>query len=155
MANIFDEFRELIHRLNVEGIEYAVCGGWAMAIHGVTRATIDIDLLVLTEDLDRAWKIAEEQGYSVEGLPLSFDSGLIEIRRISKIDAETKSLFTIDFLLVTDGLRDVWETREKIDWQDDQVFSVSRSGLKFMKRVSGRDKDLVDLRSLEELENEG
>ena len=50
----------------------------------------------------------------MEGKPLHFHDGVIEIRRISKIDQETKRLFTIDFLLVTNKLKDVWENRELI-----------------------------------------
>jgi hypothetical protein len=154
MADIFDEFQNLIKRLNQEQIDYAVCGGWALAIHGAPRATVDIDLLVLTEKLDAVWEIAKELGYWVEGLPLSFDNGIIEIRRISKIDEETKTLFTIDFLLVTEGLKRVWETRENIDFEDEKVWTVSRDGLIFMKNLSGRHKDLGDIESLRELEDE-
>jgi hypothetical protein len=155
MADIFEEFQNLIGRINEKQIDYAVCGGWAMAIHGAPRATVDIDLLVANENLSKVWRIAEDLGYWVEGLPLSFDDGIIEIRRISKIDKETKTLFTIDFLLVTEGLKKVWETRENIDWEDDKVWTVSREGLIFMKKLSGRHKDLGDIESLMELENEG
>ncbi|MGI8640461.1 MAG: DUF6036 family nucleotidyltransferase [Pyrinomonadaceae bacterium] len=154
MADIFDEFQNLIARFNQEQLDYAVCGGWAVAIHGAPRATVDIDLLVSAENLSKAWKIAEDLGYWVEGLPLSFDKGIIEIRRISKIDEATKMLFTIDFLLVTKGLKQVWETRENIDWEDDKVWTVSREGLIFMKQLSGRHKDLGDIESLREMENE-
>ena len=154
MADIFEEFQNLIGRINEKQIDYAVCGGWAMAIHGAPRATVDIDLLVANENLSKVWKIAEDLGYWVEGLPLSFDDGIIEIRRISKIDEETRTLFTIDFLLVTEGLKKVWETRENIDWEDDKVWTVSREGLIFMKKLSGRHKDLGDIESLMELENE-
>lgn len=154
MADIFDEFQDLVRKLNDENIDYAVCGGWALAIHGVPRATVDIDLLVLSENLSEVWKIAQKLGYNVEGLPISFDDGFLEIRRISKIDKETKTLFTIDFLLVTEGLKRVWETRENIDFEDDKVWTVSREGLIFMKQMSGRNKDLGDIESLEELENE-
>ena len=154
MSDIFDEFQNLITKFNQANLDYAVCGGWAMAIHGSPRATVDIDFLVLSENLSEMWTIAEDLGYWVEGLPLSFDKALIEIRRISKIDKESKVLFTIDFLLVTDGLKQVWETRENIDWEDDKVWTVSREGLIFMKTISGRHKDLGDIEALKELENE-
>lgn len=154
MADIFEEFQKLIAKINQAKIEYAVCGGWALAIHGVPRATVDIDLLVLSEDLSNLWKVTEDLGYSVQGLPLSFDDGFLEIRRISKIDKESKTLFTVDFLLVTEGLKEVWETRENVDFEDDKVWTVSREGLIFMKQKSGRHKDLGDIESLEELKNE-
>lgn len=119
MADIFDDFQSLIKRLNRGKIEYAVCGGWAMAIHG---------------------------------LPLSFDNGAVEIRRISKIDKESKTLFTVDFLLVTEKLKRVWETRERIDFDVDKVWTVSRQGLISMKRMSGRPRDVEDIERLEEIE---
>ncbi len=87
-------------------------------------------------------------------MPLSFNGGIVEIRRLSKIDDESKTLFTLDFLLVTEGMKKVWETRENIDWEDDKVWTVSREGLIFMKELSGRHKDLGDIETLSELENE-
>ena len=154
MADIFDDFQSLIRRLNQKQVDYAVCGGWAMAIHGLPRATVDVDLLVLSENLSAAWEIAAELGYSVEGLPISFDEGALEIRRISKIDEESKTLFTIDFLLVTESLKRVWETRERIDFEADAVWTVSREGLIFMKTMSGRPRDIEDIERLREIENE-
>ena len=59
---------------------------------------------------------------------MSFDKGIIEIRRISKIDKESKTLFKINFLLVTEGLKEVWKTRENIDFEDGKVWTVSREG---------------------------
>jgi hypothetical protein len=154
MADIFEEFRRLVSRFNSEQIDYAVCGGWALAIHGAPRATVDIDVLVMADDLSRVWKIAREFGYDVTGPPLSFHNGLIEIRRISKIDQESKALITIDFLLVTEGLKKVWNEREIFDWQDGEVSTISREGLIYMKEISGRHKDLGDIESLQELEHE-
>jgi len=154
MSSLLEEFVNFTKTLNRENIDYAICGGWAMAIHGLPRATVDIDLLVLTEDLERAWKIAQNFGYDVEGLPLHFGDGAIEIRRISKIDKESKRLFTLDFLLVTDKLKDVWRNRELIEWEDGETWTVSREGLIQLKTISGREQDLLDVKKLREVENE-
>lgn len=151
MATLLEEFTNITNALNDRKIAYAVCGGWAMAILGLPRATVDIDLLILSEDLSEAWRIAQDFGYDVEGLPLHFHDGKIEIRRISKIDKETKSLITIDFLLVTDALREVWENRKMFKWNRGTVYSVSKEGLIFLKKISGR---LIDLADIERLENE-
>ena len=48
----------------------------------------------------------------------------------------------------------VWESRENIDFEADEVWTISREGLIFMKQLSGRHKDLGDIESLMELENE-
>ncbi len=154
MSSLLEEFVNLTETLNRAKIDYAICGGWAMAIHGLPRATIDIDLLILTGDLNRVWKTAQNLGYDVEGLPLHFHDGAIKIRRISKIDKETKRLFTIDFLLVTEALKEAWENRELIEWEDGKTWTVSREGLILLKTISGREQDLLDIKKLRELENE-
>ena len=151
MATLLEEFTNITNTLNECKIDYAVCGGWAMAILGFPRATIDIDLLILSDDLDEVWRIAESFGYDVKGLPLHFHDGKIEIRRISKIDKNTKSLITIDFLLVTEALKEVWQTRKAFKWNRGIVSSVSKEGLIFMKKISGRLQDLADI---ERIENE-
>jgi hypothetical protein len=154
MAGLLNEFVTFTETLNRENIDYAVCGGWAMAIHGLPRATVDIDLLILTEDLNKVWNIAQNLGYDVEGLPLHFHNGAIEIRRVSKIDKESKRLFTLDFLLVTEPLKAVWENRELIEWEDGKTWVVSRDGLILLKTISGREQDLLDIKKLREVENE-
>ncbi len=154
MSSLLEEFVNLTETLNREQIDYAICGGWAMAIHGLPRATVDIDLLVLTEDLENVWKTAQNLDYDVEGLPLHFHDGAIEIRRISKIDKESKRLFTLDFLLVTEQLKVVWENRELIEWEDGKTWTVSREGLILLKTISGREQDLLDIKKLQEVENE-
>ena len=154
MTSLLNEFTVFTEMLNHESIDYAICGGWAMAIHGLPRATIDIDLLILTEDLEKVRQIAQNLGYDVEGLPLHFHDGAIEIRRISKIDKESKRLFTIDFLLVTEALTEVWINRELIEWEDGRTWTVSREGLIQLKTISGCEQDLLDIKNLSEVENE-
>lgn len=154
MSSLLQEFVDFTETLNRENIDYAICGGWAMAIHGLPRATIDIDLLVLSESLGEVWKVAQNLDYDVEGLPLHFHDGIIEIRRISKIDKETKRLFTIDFLLVTEALKEVWEKRVLIEWEDGKTWTVSREGLIRLKIISGREQDLLDVKKLKEVDDE-
>ena len=154
MAHLIDEFVTFTNALDRAGIGYAVCGGWAMAIHGLPRATIDIDLLILSDDLPKVWAMAQSQGYVVEGLPLHFADGVIEIRRISKIDESTKKVFTLGFLLVTDPLEEVWKKRELIRWEDGETWVVSKDGLIALKSVSGRKQDLLDIKQLREVDDE-
>jgi hypothetical protein len=150
VATLLQEFTHLVAALNRRQLPYAVCGGWAMTIHGFPRATMDIDVMVLANDLNAAWKIATDLGYHVEGKPLQFHDGAIEIRRISKIDAETKVLFTVDFLLVTEATKEVWRDRETIEWEQGVITTVSREGLIHLKRISGRLQDLADIERLED-----
>lgn len=154
MTDLLKEFTSITDALNRQGIDYAICGGWAMAIHGLPRATVDIDILGLTEDFEKIWDIAKGFGYDIEGLPLHLHDGVIEIRRISKIDKESDKLFTLDLLLVTEELKDVWEHRELIEWEDGVTYVVSLKGLIKLKNISGRDQDLLDIKKLTEVKNE-
>jgi len=150
MAPLLDELSQLISALNENGVEYAVCGGLAMAIHGFARATLDIDLLIREESLEKAYKIAETKGFDFRGLDISLKEKAVEIRRVSKIDDDGEVL-PLDLLLVTPQTEDVWASREAIDFLGGRLWVVSREGLIKMKRLAGRPQDLADI---ERLENE-
>ena len=150
MATLLDELSGLISALNENGVEYAVCGGLSMAIHGFVRATVDIDVLIREESLEKAYEIAAMKGFDIRGLDISFKERAVEIRRVSKIDDEGEVL-SLDFLLVTPPVEDVWATRETIDFLGRKLWVVSREGLIKMKRLAGRPQDLADI---ERLENE-
>src|SRR5205807_7362830 len=49
MFDLYEEFRRLISALDNNHIDYALCGGLAMAVYDHARATIDIDILILSE----------------------------------------------------------------------------------------------------------
>jgi len=150
MATLLDELSGLISALDENGVEYAVCGGLSMAIHGFARATLDIDVLIRGESLEKAYKIAETKGFDICGLDISFKERAVEIRRVSKID-DNGEVLSLYLLLVTPQVEDVWESREQIDFLGRKLSVVSREGLIKMKRLAGRPQDLADI---ERLENE-
>jgi hypothetical protein len=147
MLDLFDEFKALIGALESNTVDYAVCGGLAMAIHALPRATIDIDLLVRTEDLPTIIPIVKHLGYTFEAAPMRFRKGEIEIRRISKIDPDSDDTLTLDLLLVTPATESAWASRTSVDWEDGVVRVVSREGLIALKslRNSGQDRDDIEL----------
>lgn len=64
--NFTNVLAELGGRLDAAGIRYALIGGFAMALRGVQRATLDLDFLLMLDDLDRTHAILVELGYSRE-----------------------------------------------------------------------------------------
>ena len=152
MTTLLDELSQIISALNENEIEYAVCGGLALAIHGFVRATVDIDILIRPELLEKAYKIAGEIGFDIRGLDISFKERAVEIRRVSKIDDDGEVL-SLDFLLVTPQVEDVWQTREEIDFLGEKLSVFSREGLIKMKRLVGRPQDLADILRLENEES--
>ena len=72
MLDLFEEFRAIVEALEARRIDYALCGGLAMAVHAFPRATVDIDLLVLAQDEEAVKTVARELGYALEATPMSF-----------------------------------------------------------------------------------
>jgi hypothetical protein len=155
MLDIHEEFRNLVTVLDEEKIEYALCGGMAMAVHQRPRMTIDIDLLIEEESLERIIAIAKAQGYNIRGLDMSFAKGAVEIRRVSKIDSEAGDLLSLDLILVTPPLRQVWESRLEAQWENGTFSVVSRDGLIALKRFRSSGQDLDDIKALEEQDTDG
>jgi hypothetical protein len=149
MFDLFNEFRSLVAALDRNQIDYALCGGLAMAIHGRARATVDIDILLLSDSLDAAKDIAVELGYNIRGLDMSFAKGAIEIRRLSKIDRESGQVLSLDFLLVTPQIQEIWDRRVKAEWEDGAISVVSREGLIALKSLRNSAQDQADIAVLE------
>jgi hypothetical protein len=148
MNILFKELDEIVSALEKNEVEYAVCGGLALSIHGFPRATFDIDLLIREESLQRAFEIAAAQGFDIHGLDMSFKERAVEIRRVSKI-ADDGEVLSLDFLLVTPHVEDVWQTRISLPWQGKMLAMVSKEGLVKMKKLAGRHKDLIDIDRIE------
>ena len=57
MIDLFAEIRDLLTALERGGAKYAVAGAVALAVHGVPRATTDIDLLVPADQVEIQGKV--------------------------------------------------------------------------------------------------
>ena len=148
MFDIAEEFLKLVAVFREREVEYAVCGGMAMAVHGRLRMTIDIDLLIPSDSLDEVLKIAKSLGYNIRGKDMSFARGAVEIRRVSKIDPEDGELLSLDLLLVTPVILGSWESRLEADWEGGKLSVVSASGLIALKQLRGSAQDLADIEAL-------
>ena len=143
---------EIIRVFDDNQIDYALCGGLAVAIHGHIRFTQDIDLIILPEDLEKAKDVLKITGYNLPSGIIPFkqkDGTSREILRLSK--AMGKDLYTLDLMLCTGSLEDIWKDREVIETENQEFKVVSKSGLITMKREAGRNKDLLDIEELEKL----
>ena len=59
--NLVDELHAVVAALEGAGIVYAICGGVAVTIHGATRSTKDIDILIAPTDVLRALDVDLEK----------------------------------------------------------------------------------------------
>jgi hypothetical protein len=136
--------------LDAQHIEYALCGGLAMAVHGAPRATIDIDLLINGEDVEHVENAAAPLGFRIKATPMTFSGGAIKIRRVSKIDPVDGEVLMLDLLLVTPQVASSWETREQRMWSGRPLTVVSKEGLVTLKVFRSSDQDRADIARLRE-----
>ncbi|GIW70484.1 MAG: hypothetical protein KatS3mg102_0026 [Planctomycetota bacterium] len=145
--DLYEEFVRLVSELESAGVEYAVVGALALAIHGVPRATTDIDLLVQPEVLQAALEVARRCGFVVEADPIRFPDGMV-VHRTNKFEGEDH--LTLDFLLVDPNLLPAWESRFVVQTEDGPIRVISRDALIRMKAAAGRTRDLADIEALRE-----
>ena len=150
--NLYDELQQLLHKLQNDGVPYALCGGLAVAVYGIVRATEDIDLLVEEGNLARVRTVAEELGFRFDPKPLILNDGQITIFRLFKTAGE--DLLVLDLLLVSALTEAAWATRRFVETEFGRVQVVSPAGLIHLKSIrrSGQDED--DIRRLREISNE-
>ncbi len=139
------EFSRIIDALEQAGLSYAVCGGLAVAIHGAPRATKDIDLLVLEDELDDILSTIRPLGFRFKAKPMRFPDGM-RIQRVSRI--EGRDLLTVDLLLVGEETQDAWDSRHPVDTAQGTVHVISREALIDLKVWAGRPQDLADVDKL-------
>jgi hypothetical protein len=150
MLDLYEELKAFVGRLNEAKINYALCGGLALALYGIPRATVDIDILIEKEYRDQVQALTRELGYIIEAEPMTFAEGAIEIHRVSKKDVETGYWLSLDFLLVTPAIEKVWDGRKKAEWEEGKLWVVSREGLIHLKSLRGSGQDLDDIQKLKE-----
>jgi len=151
MIDLLDELKGLIARLNQENIRYALCGGLAMAVYALPRATLDIDLLIEADSLESVIRAVHDLGFTVPAAPMEFHKGKVRIQRVSKIDPETGETLSLDLLIVTPAIMRAWESRTPVEWEPGFIDVVSPRGLILLKsfRKSGQDQDdIAFLRSI-------
>ena len=150
MLDLYEELKALVGRLNEANINYALCGGLALALYGIPRATVDIDILIEKEYLDQVKVLTRELGYIIKAEPMSFAEGAIEIHRVSKVDPEGGDLLSMDFLLVTPEIGQIWKSRKEVEWEEGKLWVVSKEGLIRLKSLRGNAQDLDDIQKLKE-----
>jgi len=148
MFDLFQELTTLTAALDAAGLDSALCGGLAVAVHGAPRFTKDLDLLVLPEQVERVKGVAKALGFVAESLPMDFKA-TGTMHRVIKFSSSAEVL-ALDLLLVGTELASVWQSRERLTAEGRPVWVVSRKGLLAMKLAAGRPQDLLDAQRLAE-----
>ena len=143
--------------LNATGVHYALVGGYAVALHGAVRGTVDIDIVLrwTLRNLEAAESALSGIGL-VSRLPITADS----VFRFRDEYIRNRNLIAWNFynpqdlseqldIVISEDLRG--KRRVRVDTLNGPVQLLNRKDLIAMKRASGRPQDLADVEALEKL----
>jgi hypothetical protein len=141
--------------LEREGVEYALCGGIAVAVHGHPKFTCDpefttdIDLLAQARDLERIRIIARKRALVLDGLPVLLAAGASNERELARL-AKADGSLSLTLALLHGGrlLTSAWESRTPIAWRGREIHVVSVWGLMSMTMLSDHALAPKDLAAL-------
>jgi hypothetical protein len=139
-------FAEFIRILTRHRVRFLIVGGYAMAHHGHPRATNDVDVLIATDEANRARVCAaaiEFVGVAPSDAALRPPRGMFRIGPASAhVDVTTKIDGIANFALA-------YQRRSRGEFFGVRVNYLSLADMLRTKRAAGRPKDLGDIAFLE------
>lgn len=141
------DFRDMLSALSEAGAEFLVVGAYALAAHGLPRATGDLDVWVKpdAENARRVRRALQRFGASLVDLAAE------DLERPGVVMQIGVAPVRIDLLTGIDGVSfdEAWPARMVRSIGGLDVPILSREHLLKNKLATGRDRDLADVRWLE------
>ncbi|HBY98077.1 MAG: hypothetical protein M5U01_17470 [Ardenticatenaceae bacterium] len=143
---MLNQLQGVFSSFHSHNVRYVIIGGIAAILHGVPRATFDLDILIeaTPENAQRLLDALLEAGLGTATLTTAEELLAHEItifRDKVRIDVQT-STPGLDF-------ERTWAEREEMNYAGQVFFVVSRQHLIASKRAAGREQDLEDVKLLE------
>ena len=159
------DYLGIFKRFNEEGIRYLVVGGVAMNLHGVPRATYDIDILIDMEDgnISALMGLMKEWGFKPK-VPVSITDFADPAKRNEWITTKNMKAFNLvnakwalsEIDIVIDAPVVYAEARKrarKISVHGVSIPVSSIDDLIKMKQAAGRELDKADIQYLKKVKN--
>ncbi|MFN2432769.1 MAG: hypothetical protein ABR599_08140 [Gemmatimonadota bacterium] len=150
-----EDFRDLIAALLETGARFLIVGAHAMAVHGVPRATGDLDVWIDRErgNAERVWRALLAFGVPIESLDVSKE----DLERADTVVQIGVPPRRIDVLTAITGVdfETAWEGRVSHVIGNLEVSFIGRREFLRNKRATGRLRDLADVDALEREEGGG
>jgi hypothetical protein len=141
------DFRDILSGFCEEKVEFLLVGAYALAVHGLPRATGDIDLWIRCSGenarrVARALVIFGAPSSSIGEEELETPGTVLQIGVVPR---------RIDILTSIDGVDfdDAWRDRMEVDVEGIKVPVIGRRHLVQNKKAVGRPQDLADVARLE------
>ena len=148
MPKMNPDFRDLLAEFNARGVEFLVVGAYALAAHGLVRATKDLDIWVRPDAANAERVLAALVAFGAPLHDLTVDD-LAQPGLIFQIGVEP---IRIDVITRIDGVsfEEAWPDRVEAHFADQVASVLSRGHLIQNKRAAGREQDLLDVKWLED-----
>lgn len=126
-------------------VRYVVIGGIAAALHGVPRATFDLDILI-EPTAENARRLLDALVEAQLGTASLISAEELLANEITVFQDRVR----IDVQTLTPGLsfEDAWRNRQTMAYHGQEFHVASRADLIASKRAAGRPVDLEDVRLL-------
>ena len=137
------DYKDMLRALLREKVEFLLVGAYAMAAHGLPRATGDIDLFIRPslENSQKVYKALQHFGAPLHDVsPDTFKQPGI-IYRIGVPPSRIDLLSSIEGVSFEQG----WSRRQEFDVEEVRVSVLSVEDLILNKTTVGRPKDKVDV----------
>jgi hypothetical protein len=145
-----EDFQDMLAALLASGARFLVVGAHALAVHGVVRATGDLDVWIHTDPVnaERVWEALRRFGAPVETLGAT----LGDLARPGLVLQIGLSPRRIDILTGLTGVDfdSAWRSRVVHRVGSLEIPFLDRETLIRNKRATGRLRDLADVERLEE-----
>ncbi|MBN2716311.1 MAG: hypothetical protein JXX14_10680 [Deltaproteobacteria bacterium] len=141
-----DDMRELVQLFQKHEVQFAVCGGFAVAHYGFIRATMDFDLLILPDEQNAKKVIAALVEFGFGGVPLQEESFIKRGTAIT-LGAQPNQ---IDLLtsMSSQSTKDIIAGATTVEIQGIPMNIVSLDDLLTAKKEANRPKDRIDYEEL-------
>lgn len=147
---MIEDFRDFLAALVDAEARFLVVGAHALSVHGVPRATVDLDVWIERTDDNarRSWEALAAFGAPLEEMEVTPD----DLMRPDTVVQVGLPPYRLDILTSLSGLTfaEAWPERVTARFEDVSVPFIGRDALVRNKRATGRHKDLADLESLGE-----
>jgi hypothetical protein len=142
------DFRDMLSALSEEGADYLLVGAYALAVHGVPRATGDMDVWVRPSLANAARVLAALMRFGAPRGSLA-EQDLITPGIVLQIGVAPRR---IDILTSIDGVDfdDAWAARHHARVEGLEIPVLARQHLIRNKKATGRPQDLADVARLED-----
>ena len=149
---ISSDYKDILSAFDRLEVEYMVVGAHAMAFHGVTRSTGDIDLWIKCDDVnsDKVYRALADFGAPLNDLDKN------DLEKPGNVFQIGVAPNRIDILTSIDGVvfDEAYKARSNVEIDGLTIPVISKHHLIKNKSIVGRPQDLVDIQKLKETKSE-